>query len=122
MAMFRSTWTGNRLFSAGCPVRLLWQNRISDENKNREGSGEEKAWFIGVPGAGSGKALPDSSGRKVSHLYGEPRSTKFTKPWAPNGPFAGWEMPVWYSSVVEEHLATGRRPDCSTSRTWVLPD
>ncbi len=21
-------------------------------------------------------------------------------------PFAGWEMPVWYSSVVEEHLAT----------------
>ncbi len=21
-------------------------------------------------------------------------------------PFAGWEMPVWYSSVIEEHLAT----------------
>ena len=21
-------------------------------------------------------------------------------------PFAGWEMPVWYTSVVEEHLAT----------------
>ena len=21
-------------------------------------------------------------------------------------PFAGWEMPVWYSSVLEEHLAT----------------
>ena len=21
-------------------------------------------------------------------------------------PFAGWEMPVWYSSVVEEHMAT----------------
>ena len=20
-------------------------------------------------------------------------------------PFAGWEMPVWYTSVVEEHLA-----------------
>jgi len=23
-------------------------------------------------------------------------------------PFAGWEMPVWYTSVVEEHLATRR--------------
>ena len=21
-------------------------------------------------------------------------------------PFAGWDMPVWYTSVVEEHLAT----------------
>ena len=21
-------------------------------------------------------------------------------------PFAGWEMPVWYSSVIEEHAAT----------------
>ncbi len=21
-------------------------------------------------------------------------------------PFAGWEMPVWYTSVLEEHLAT----------------
>ena len=21
-------------------------------------------------------------------------------------PFAGWDMPVWYSSVAEEHLAT----------------
>ena len=21
-------------------------------------------------------------------------------------PFAGWEMPVWYTSVMEEHLAT----------------
>ena len=21
-------------------------------------------------------------------------------------PFAGWEMPVWYRSVIEEHLAT----------------
>ena len=24
-------------------------------------------------------------------------------------PFAGWEMPVWYTSVVEEHLACRQR-------------
>jgi len=33
-------------------------------------------------------------------------------------PFAGWEMPVWYSSVVEEHLTTRQAPACSTFRTW----
>ena len=33
-------------------------------------------------------------------------------------PFASWDMPVWYTSVVEEHLATRGRRDCSTSRTW----
>ncbi len=30
-----------------------------------------------------------------------------SNPWARRMvPFAGWEMPVWYTSVVEEHLAT----------------
>ncbi len=33
-------------------------------------------------------------------------------------PFAGWDMPVWYSSVVEEHLATRTLQVCLMYLTW----
>jgi glycine hydroxymethyltransferase len=41
---------------------------------------------------------------------GEPRFTRLHETHKSMGakmvPFAGWDMPVWYTSVVEEHLAT----------------
>ena len=71
----------------------------------------DKPYFVGIktenksdkqPGLPLFKWLPaDEEKLKRTSLYD----------WhvANNGkivPFAGWEMPVWYSSVVEEHLAT----------------
>ena len=57
--------------------------------------------------ATSGKSLPTSPG------WNRQKSLKFTalnKTHKALGakmvPFAGWEMPVWYNSVIEEHLAT----------------
>ncbi len=41
---------------------------------------------------------------------GEPKFTRLHEMHKSMGakmvPFAGWDMPVWYTSVVEEHLAT----------------
>jgi glycine hydroxymethyltransferase len=66
-----------------------------------------KPYFIGIDG-GTGEALPDfvweekePETLRRTPLYEVHRSTG-----AKIIPFAGWEMPVWYTSVVEEHLAT----------------
>ena len=32
--------------------------------------------------------------------------------------FAGWDMPVHYTGIIEEHQAVRRRSGCSTSATW----
>ena len=76
-----------------------------------EGSREEKPWFIGVTGSGSEKARPDFEWNEVEATHESPlRRTPLYEVHKQLGakiiPFAGWEMPVWYSSVVEEHLAT----------------
>lgn len=66
-----------------------------------------KPWYVGIS-AGSGEPLPDFTWQDP----GEPplRRTPLYEAHKALGakviPFAGWEMPVWYTSVVEEHLAT----------------
>ena len=70
----------------------------------------DKPWCIGIkdmPEAQSGETLPEfiwqeqeSDDHKRTPLFDEHRALK-----ARMIPFAGWEMPVWYSSVTEEHLA-----------------
>jgi glycine hydroxymethyltransferase len=71
--------------------------------------GADKPWFIGVP-HGEGKPLPEFSWTESEAA--EPRKTALHATHRALGakmvPFAGWEMPVWYSSVIEEHLATRR--------------
>jgi glycine hydroxymethyltransferase len=70
-------------------------------------SGAEKPWFIGVTGKGSAKALPNFEWREIeSPLRRTPLYEIHKSLGAKMVAFAGWEMPVWYSSVVEEHLAT----------------
>jgi glycine hydroxymethyltransferase len=69
--------------------------------------GENKPYHIGKTKA-SGKSLPAFS---WSEPQGQPlKRTALYDTHKQLGaklvPFAGWEMPVWYSSVVEEHLAT----------------
>jgi glycine hydroxymethyltransferase len=83
---------------------------IESKAKPAEARGEavsaDKAWFIGA-GSGSGKARPDFQwNEKESPLRRTPLYQTHKSLGAKVIPFAGWEMPVWYSSVMEEHLAT----------------
>ena len=70
--------------------------------------GEEKPWFIGVPvGARHDSPLPPFIWKEVE---GELKKTRLNQVHRDLGgrmvPFAGWEMPVVYTSIYEEHLAT----------------
>lgn len=69
--------------------------------------GHDKPWFIAVDG-GTGEILP--AFHWVEREPGEPRKTALHAVHRSLGakmvPFAGWDMPVWYTSVMEEHLAT----------------
>ena len=65
-----------------------------------------KPYYIGIP-EGKGQALPRFQwDEKESPLRRTPLYETHVKLGAKVIPFAGWEMPVWYTSVVEEHLAT----------------
>jgi glycine hydroxymethyltransferase len=64
-----------------------------------------KPYFIGIKEKSS-RELPEFHWDKVEDgLQRTPLYETHQKLGAKIIPFAGWEMPVWYSSVVEEHLA-----------------
>ncbi len=69
--------------------------------------GTDKPWFIGVENERE-QALPDFTWDEDPHQ--KPRRTALFETHNALGAkivdFAGWEMPVRYSSVLEEHLAT----------------
>jgi len=67
---------------------------------------DKKPFYIGI-GNGSGEALPvfeyeEPGGDEVRHT---PLHRTHREMGAKMVHFAGWDMPVWYSSVSEEHLA-----------------
>jgi len=75
----------------------------------------DKPWFIGIPSilyneAGTEIQREAKPAFKWEEKEAELRRTPLYQAHKDLGakviPFAGWEMPVWYSSVVEEHLAT----------------
>lgn len=70
-----------------------------------------KPYFIGIEPPDSKGSLPALPAFKwVEPPEGEPKFTRLHETHKAMGakmvPFAGWDMPVWYTSVVEEHLAT----------------
>ena len=71
--------------------------------------GVDKPWFIGDQ-AGGLHVSPPPPFKWVEPAEGDPQFTRLHEAHKSMGakmvPFAGWDMPVWYSSVVEEHLAT----------------
>lgn len=87
------------------PIAVMDSNEkaIASEIKN---NGLSKPWAIGAP-AGSGTALPPY---EWVEKEGELKRTKLFEAHKALGgrlvPFAGWEMPVQYTGVKEEHLAT----------------
>lgn len=73
-----------------------------------EATSATKAYYIGIP-TGSGQPLPPFTWEeKEAALRRTPLYETHRQMGARIIPFAGWEMPVWYTSVVEEHLATRR--------------
>jgi glycine hydroxymethyltransferase len=100
---------GDKDFSA---VRMPGPFVVADSKKKlKDATGkavsEEKPWFIGDPAKVKKDALPP-------YVWVEPESelkrTKMNQAHRDLGgrmvPFAGWEMPVVYTSIYEEHLAT----------------
>ncbi|HTX91417.1 MAG TPA: glycine cleavage system aminomethyltransferase GcvT [Anaerolineales bacterium] len=84
---------------------------IGSEEKPASAGGEpvspEKPWFIGIADQGTGKALPEFKWNEAESALRKTVLNEIHKQLgAKMVPFAGWEMPVWYSSVLEEHLAT----------------
>jgi glycine hydroxymethyltransferase len=71
-----------------------------------------KPYYIGIePLAAQQPPAPALPAFKwVEPPEGEPKFTRLHEMHKSMGakmvPFAGWDMPVWYTSVVEEHLAT----------------
>lgn len=70
--------------------------------------GNKKPYYIGISSKASGTPLPafQWEEKEPDHLRRTPLYDIHKQLGAKLIPFAGWEMPVWYTSVVEEHLAT----------------
>jgi glycine hydroxymethyltransferase len=89
------------------PVTVLEMDPVEAAVQPSERIDLHKAYYVGLQSeAGSADSLPEF---KWEEKEGELRRTPIYDTHAKLGakliPFAGWEMPVWYSSVVEEHLA-----------------
>jgi glycine hydroxymethyltransferase len=70
--------------------------------------GENKPYYIGyLKDNRGGEVLPrfEWQPKETKTLYETPLHETHQKMGAKMVPFAGWDMPVWYSSVVEEHQA-----------------
>jgi glycine hydroxymethyltransferase len=65
----------------------------------------EKPWFIGISET-SGKPLPLFEWQEQDHPIRRTRLFEnHQRLGAKLAPYAGWEMPLWYTGVVEEHQA-----------------
>ncbi|MEW6180157.1 MAG: glycine cleavage system aminomethyltransferase GcvT [Chloroflexota bacterium] len=70
--------------------------------------GRTKPYYIGIKEISTSEALPPFqwTEQEAASLRRTPLFDVHKQLGAKIIPFAGWEMPVWYTSVVEEHLAT----------------
>ena len=72
-----------------------------------EGAFPQKPFYVGFHSDDSAKALPEFHWVEPEEkLRRTPLYEVHKNLGAKLIPFAGWEMPVWYTSVMEEHLAT----------------
>ncbi len=99
-------------FDGGLPRRIPGPIIIAESKEKATVKGDssasaEKPYFIGQKPV-SAPALPEFKWeeKEPSELFKTKLNELHKELGAKMVPFAGWEMPVWYSSVVEEHLAT----------------
>ncbi|MBW8010996.1 MAG: glycine cleavage system aminomethyltransferase GcvT [Chloroflexi bacterium] len=88
------------------PVSVRVSNEQPDEHIDVSPLDNSKPFYIGIS-KGSGKPLPafewkDTNDKDLKHT---PLNETHRKLGAKMVPFAGWDMPVWYGSVIEEHKA-----------------
>jgi glycine hydroxymethyltransferase len=92
---------------AGPIVVLLEAGPQSLPKVTAEADGSDKPWFLGVAN-GRENPLPVFEFKEAENV--PLRRTALFEAHQSLGakviPFAGWEMPVWYGSVLEEHSAT----------------
>lgn len=91
------------------PFIVEKSRKVIDTTKAAENRGNFKPYYIGISSEeqGNQKTLPE-------FIFSDNTKSLKRTPlfeWHKNNgakiiPFAGWEMPVWYSSVLEEHQAT----------------
>lgn len=88
------------------PVIIEESETTVAEMTSGSGESDEKPWYIGIKGS-KGTALPffNWEEKDSGELFRTPLYEDHKNLGAKLIPFAGWEMPVWYTSVVEEHLA-----------------
>ncbi len=99
-------------FDADLPARIPGPIIVTEiEEKSNDwvsgdGIAKFKPWFIGYS-LQEGDALPPFTWQETEplELNRTPLYEEHKKLGAKIIPFAGWEMPVWYTSVIEEHLA-----------------
>ena len=87
------------------PIVIVENPQLAKDGKNVS-SPNTKPYFIGQQDSPS-KPLPKFNWQENSEesLKRTPLYENHKALGAKIIPFAGWEMPVWYTSVVEEHLA-----------------
>jgi glycine hydroxymethyltransferase len=97
------------------PRRLPGPVIVSDSKKKAAVArgaavSESKPYFIGIEPAKAGNEAPLPAFKWIEPAEGQPKFTPLHETHKSMGAklvaFAGWDMPVWYTSVVEEHLAT----------------
>jgi glycine hydroxymethyltransferase len=88
------------------PIAVLASHADPVTSSTGEAISVSKPYFIGVAG-GSGPAKPEFHWTEPETVMRKtPLNATHRQMGAKMVPFAGWDMPVWYTSVVEEHLAT----------------
>ncbi len=89
----------------------IYVSESSDQALNsaeRRANAGRKPYYIGITHETKGTPLPPFvwEDKEPAQLRRTPLYEVHKQLGAKIIPFAGWEMPVWYTSVVEEHLAT----------------
>lgn len=89
------------------PIYINESKEINTKSSSKGISNSEKPYFVGCEPS-KGKKLPEFAWNEphLTKPHRTPLYDTHVKMGAKMVEFAGWEMPVWYSSVMEEHLAT----------------
>ncbi len=90
------------------PMRIEPIDAIEPNNIDEDPIGNNKPFYIGLEeNQRLGQTLPvfNWESRPQTELLKTPLNETHREMGAKMVPFAGWEMPVWYSSVLKEHQA-----------------
>jgi glycine hydroxymethyltransferase len=88
------------------PIVVMGSPDIPEIHLNGDPLYDRKPYFIGARASDAQPCPKFSWHESEQPIRKTPLNEAHRQSGAKMIPFAGWEMPVWYSSVLEEHLAT----------------